>query len=51
VRYSFKSIEGDFSGLKAVSYMYVAMQRLMPGVDAGIDLSKEYAKAKAMFNG
>jgi tetratricopeptide (TPR) repeat protein len=51
VRYSFKSIEGDFSGLKAVSYMYVAMQRLMPGVDAGIDLSKEFAKAKAMFNG
>ncbi len=51
VRYSFKSIEGDFSGLKAVSYMYVAMQRLMPGVDAGIDLSKEYAKATAMFNG
>jgi hypothetical protein len=48
VRYSFKSIEGDFSGLKAVCYMYVAMQRLMPGVDAGIDLSKEYAKAKAM---
>jgi tetratricopeptide (TPR) repeat protein len=51
VRYSFKSIEGDFSGLKAVSYMYVAMQRLMPGVDAGIDLSNEFAKAKAMFNG
>jgi tetratricopeptide (TPR) repeat protein len=50
-RYSFKSIEGDFSGLKAVSYMYVAMQRLMPGVDAGIDLSNEFAKAKAMFNG
>ncbi|MCE3018902.1 MAG: tetratricopeptide repeat protein [Pirellula sp.] len=51
IRYSFKSIEGDFSGLKAVCYMYVAMQRLMPGVDAGIDLSKEFAKAKAMFNG
>lgn len=51
VRYSFKTIEGDFSGLKAVCYMYVAMQRLLPGVDAGIDLSKEYAKAIAMFNG
>jgi tetratricopeptide (TPR) repeat protein len=48
VRYSFKTIEGDFSGLKAVCYMYVAMQRLMPGVNAGIDLSKEYAKATAM---
>ena len=48
VRYSFKTIKGDFSGLQAVCYMYVAMQRLMPGVDAGIDLSKEYAKATAM---
>jgi Flp pilus assembly protein TadD len=51
VRYSFKAIEGDFSGLKAVCYMYVSMQRLMPGVDAGIDLSKEYATAKAIFSG
>jgi tetratricopeptide (TPR) repeat protein len=51
VRYTFRNIEGDFSGLKAVCYMYVAMHRFMPGVDAGIDLSKEYAKAMAMFKG
>ncbi len=51
VRYSFQSIEGEFSGLKAVCYMYVAMQRLMPSVDAGIDLSNEYAKAMDMFKG
>ena len=49
VRYTFRNIEGDFSGLKAVCYMYVAMQRYLPGVNAGIDLSKEYAKATAMF--
>ena len=51
IRYSFQSIDGDFSGLKAVCYMYVAMQRFMPGENAGIDLSKEYEKARAMFNG
>ncbi len=38
-------------GVKAVCYMYVAMQRFMPGENAGIDLSKEYEKARAMFNG
>ena len=50
-RYEFKSIEGDFSGLQAVCYMYVAMQRLMPGQDAGIDLSNEFKQAKSLFKG
>jgi hypothetical protein len=30
--------------------MYVAAQRLIPGQDIGIDLSKEYALAKNMAN-
>jgi hypothetical protein len=51
VRYTFRNIAGDFSGLKAVCYRYVAMQRYLPGVDAGIDLSKDYAKAQQMFKG
>ena len=50
VRYSFKTIEGDFSRLQAVCYIYVAMQRLMPDVNVGIDVSSEYAKATAMFH-
>ena len=36
---------GPFSGMKIVSYMYAAFQQFMPGVDVGIDLSKEYAAA------
>jgi len=50
-RYTFKSIEGDFSGLQAVCYMYTASQRLLPGQNLGIDLSREYAKALSLFKG
>jgi hypothetical protein len=32
--------------MKIVSYMYAAFQQFMPGVDVGIDLSKEYAAVK-----
>ncbi len=49
-RHSLETLEGDFSGLKIVSYMYVASQRLIPGQGVGIDLSKEYALAKSMLN-
>ncbi|MEQ1903813.1 MAG: tetratricopeptide repeat protein [Pirellulaceae bacterium] len=50
-RYSLESLEGDFSGLKIVTYMYVASQRLLPGQDVGIDLSKEYQLAKSLMIG
>jgi Flp pilus assembly protein TadD len=49
-RYTVKSLPGDFSALKIVCFMYVAAQRLIPGQDVGIDLSKEYALAKGMAN-
>jgi Flp pilus assembly protein TadD len=49
-RYTVKSLDGDFSALKIVCFMYVAAQRLIPGQDIGIDLSKEYALAKNMVN-
>lgn len=48
-RYSFKSIAGYFSGLRAVCYMYVAGQRILPGQDMGIDLSNEYSNALGLF--
>lgn len=32
--------------MKIVSYMVAAFQQFMPGVDVGIDLSKEYAAVK-----
>ena len=49
-QFTLKSLTGSFSGLKVVCFMYVAAQRLIPGQDIGIDLSKEYALAKGMFD-
>jgi Flp pilus assembly protein TadD len=49
-KYRLKSIPGDFSGLHLVSIMYVAFQKTAPGTDVGIDLSREYAQAVAMFD-
>lgn len=48
-KYKLKSLQGDFSGLHLVSLMYVAFQKTSPGVDVGIDLSREYAQAVALF--
>jgi tetratricopeptide (TPR) repeat protein len=48
-RYQIKSMEGDFSGLQLVCYMYVAFQMIAPGSDVGFDLSREYEMAKAGF--
>lgn len=50
-KYTLKTIPGDFSGLHLVSIMYAAFQKTAPGTDVGIDLSREYAQAVAMFNG
>jgi hypothetical protein len=48
-KYSLKSQPGHFSGLQLVSLMYVGMKFPAPEADVGIDLSKEYALAKARF--
>jgi tetratricopeptide (TPR) repeat protein len=47
-KYHVRSLPGEFTALQLVSYMYVGMKQVAPGEDAGIDLSKEYAIAKAM---
>lgn len=47
-KYTLRSLPGEFSGLHLVSIMYVAFQKVAPGTDVGIDLSKEYAQAIAM---
>jgi Flp pilus assembly protein TadD len=49
-QFTLKSLTGSYSALKIVCYMYVAAQRLIPGQDIGIDLSKEYALAKGVFD-
>lgn len=48
-KYSLKSMEGAFTGLQLVAYMYVGMKILHPDADAGIDLSREYEQAKSLY--
>jgi Tfp pilus assembly protein PilF len=50
-KYTLKRLPGNFSGMHLVSLMYAAFQRIAPGTDVGIDLSREYAQAVAMFEG
>lgn len=49
-RHRVKGLDGEFSGLAMVCYLYVAMQRLAPGKDIGFDVSVEYEQAKKMFD-
>ncbi len=48
-KYTLRSLSGQFSGLHLVSIMYVGMRALDLSVDAGFDLSKEYAEAQNLF--
>lgn len=48
-KYSLRSLPGSFSGLQLVCLMYTGMQLIDPSVDAGMDLSREFAVAKSMF--
>ena len=48
-KYTLKTLPGDFSGLHLVSIMYAAFQKTAPGTDVGVDFSREYAQAVAMF--
>jgi len=45
-KHCLKSFPCTFSGIKIVSYMYAAFQQFIPGVDVGIDHSKEHAAVK-----
>jgi len=49
-KYTLKSLPGQFSGLHLVSIMYAGMKIHAPNQDAGIDLSREYAEAKKLFD-
>jgi hypothetical protein len=44
-QYTLHSLEGVFSGLQLVSYMFVGFKRIAPGMDVGIGLSEEYEMA------
>ena len=47
--YNLKSMQGDFSGLQLLSYMYVGFKIIVPEQNIGLDLSREYIAAKQMF--
>lgn len=49
-RYRVKGLDGEFSGLAMVCFLYVAMQRMAPGTDIGFDLAAEYEQAKKKFD-
>jgi tetratricopeptide (TPR) repeat protein len=50
-RFRLVSLPGEFSFLQLVVYMYVALKKVAPRTDAGIDFSKEYAFALALWPG
>lgn len=49
-KYALKSLQGSFSGLQLVSYMYVGFKQIASEQDVGIDLSDEYNMALKIFN-
>lgn len=48
-KYTLRSMEGQFSGLHLLCYMYVGFRQIDPTVDIGTDLAAEYEAAEAMF--
>jgi len=43
--YTLNTLEGSFTGLQLVCYMYAGFKRIEPSLDVGMDLSDEYAMA------
>ncbi|MFW6116234.1 MAG: tetratricopeptide repeat protein [bacterium] len=50
-KYQLESMQGEFTGLQLLCYMYVGFQLIDPSVDVGADLSDEYQAALSMFEG
>jgi len=48
--YRIKLLEGEYTGLQLVCYMYAGFKRIDHSLDIGIDLSKEYQFAMKLFN-
>ena len=51
VKYTLRSMEGEFTGLQLVSYMYVGFKIIEPSLDVGFDLENEYKEAMKLFEG
>lgn len=48
-KYRIKLLEGEYTGLQFVCYMYAGFKRIDQPLDVGIDLSKEYQFAMKLF--
>jgi len=48
-KYTLKALEGQFTGLQLVCYVYVGFKKIDPSIDVGIDLSDEYSAALKLF--
>lgn len=49
-KYRIKLLEGEYTGLQLVCYMYAGFKRIEHSLDVGIDLSKEYQFAMKLFS-
>ena len=48
-KYTLNTMEGSFTGLQLVSYMYVGFKIIDPSLNVGLDLSEEYKEALILF--
>jgi tetratricopeptide (TPR) repeat protein len=48
-KYTLDTMDGSFTGLQLVSYMYVGFKMIDPKKDIGLDLSEEYKQALGLF--
>jgi hypothetical protein len=48
-KYTIRSMQGEFTGLQLISYMYVGFKVFAPEQNIGIDLSREYNAAKKLL--
>lgn len=49
-KYSLNTLEGEFTGLQLICYMYVGFKKIDPSLDVGVDLSDEYSMALKLSN-
>jgi tetratricopeptide (TPR) repeat protein len=49
-KYTLDSMDGYFTGLQLVSYMYVGFKMIDTKLDVGLDLSEEYKQALGLFS-
>ncbi len=48
-KYALDSMDGSFTGLQLVCYMYVGFKMIDPNQDIGMDLAEEYKQALELF--